>query len=1207
MIQKLGKYSIVEKLGEGAMGSVYKGYDEVLDRHVAIKTMAEDIRWNAELKLRFYREARSAASLHHPNIVVIHDLGEEGKITYIVMELLDGKDLKDLIKNRDPLALEEKISICAQVCEGLNHAHRAGIVHRDIKPGNIHFSVGGTVKIVDFGIAHIPSSDLTQSGVRLGTPIYMSPEQIRGETPDAQSDMFSAGIVFYELLTYVHPFRDKNMTKTLDNILFQNHFAFAEQLPDAPAGLWPILRTMLEKERGKRYLTMADAARAFRSLLADLEAASIKSAASLSQAKEDERRLEEQRQAQENERKLEEQRQAQMEAERQLAEQRQARHAALLEEARRALASRQYTPAIEALNEILQADAGHAAAAELRRQALVEAEAERTLLARRAAEIADLLGQGRASLRQEDFHAADARARKILELDPENADAGSLLKSISQARETKRRQEQIDALLASAKEALSRQDFAAAAASCSDALAIDPGHDGAKNLLLSIRQADEKKRREERIGQLLTLGHEAFQREDLAEAEKLARQALEEDPQHVRAKEFLAHIDETRQRRRKAEIAALVAHGRQALGRGAFPEAIDFGRQALAMDPEGIDAKNLLAAVEQAKENLRQAEIATALEAGRRALAGGDFEEAARKAEWVLNAEAKNKEAGILLKNIKQERKSRAKAEAKEKQRLEKENRRLEKEKRDAAAAASMDATVVLEHPEAAGKTARHGYGKIIAWAGVTVVVIAAAAFLAYRFYGPVRVPDISAQLAAAQANLERGLYDEAIAAAQSALDAVPGNAQASSLIESARTQKNAKEVSTLLLEAQSLRSQGKFQESLDTLAQLLARDPANESALSVKSQTESEIAATKSSEEQDAAAKTWLANAGALLATGKLAEAGAELDKVARLRPDMPELKVLRRQLLSRNEEVARLNRQKQDFDQKRKLTEDLGIQAEAQFGQGKYLEATKTIEQWLAAASQNSRAQMLQRQTQQALQYLKSYETYMAEKAYDQALTALGQLEKINPGDPQGGELRRRVEERRAAAKAFLFVYRLGLPGKLILDGAPVGTDGELENKSIAIGRHKLAIENSAGKQAGITLDYADGQTGAYVYEVGTLELRAMVDSDRVLLDRRRALEHTDSYEVEHRHLLGKCTGMLIVNGIRVAYRASDKSHSFEMPFSSLRLLYHPGEDKIEIQVIESKRSSSSGSSWTFKLQNAAQAAGIKELWDRLRKLIQ
>ncbi len=274
MIQKLGKYKIVDKIGEGAMGSVYKGYDSILDRNVAIKIMAEDIKWNPELKLRFYREARAAASLHHPNIVTVYDLGEEGKTTFIVMECLQGKNLKEIIQDKISIPLERKLSFIAQVADGLNHAHQGGFIHRDIKPGNIFITSTGTAKILDFGIAHIPASNLTRVGDRLGTPIYMSPELVRGAKYDARSDIFSAGIVFYEFLTYIHPFRDPKFDRTLNNILYLEKLPFAEHFPEAPSGLWPILNSCLAKEPDKRYASMAEAAAAFRGLIEELNQAS---------------------------------------------------------------------------------------------------------------------------------------------------------------------------------------------------------------------------------------------------------------------------------------------------------------------------------------------------------------------------------------------------------------------------------------------------------------------------------------------------------------------------------------------------------------------------------------------------------------------------------------------------------------------------------------------------------------------------------------------------------------------------------------------------------------------------------------------------------------------------------------------------------------------------------------------------------------------
>jgi hypothetical protein len=282
--------------------------------------------------------------------------------------------------------------------------------------------------------------------------------------------------------------------------------------------------------------------------------------------------------------------------------------------------------------------------------------------------------------------------------------------------------------------------------------------------------------------------------------------------------------------------------------------------------------------------------------------------------------------------------------------------------------------------------------------------------------------------------------------------------------------------------------------------------------------------------------------------------------------------------------------------------MTEDLGIQAEMLFEQGKYGEAYKIAEQWLAAAAQNTRAMTLQRQTQQALQHLKAFEALLAGKSYDEALAAVAQLEKINPRDPGLAEMRKRVEERMASAKAILSVFRLGRPCKLILDGAVIGAEGELENRSISVGRHKLVIENDGGKQVGNNLDYTDGQTIAFVYDAATMELRPMVETDRALLARRKTLEQVVTYEVEHRHVFGKCTGTLVISGLKVEYRASEKSHSFQKALSSLKLTAKAGDDKVEVQSTEGGQGTSS---WTFKVRNAAQAAEIKELWDRLQKL--
>ena len=201
-LRKLGKYEIRSELGRGAMGVVYKAYDPILEREVALKTMMATMgALDGESKSRFYREARSAAKLTHRNIVTIYDMGEEQGIPFIAMEFLDGIDLHRKLKLGGPLPLREGLNIISQVLRGLHYAHQFEIVHRDIKPANIYILRNGTAKILDFGIAKLASSEMTRTGMVLGTVDYMSPEQIRAEKAvDGRSDLFSAGVILYEFI-----------------------------------------------------------------------------------------------------------------------------------------------------------------------------------------------------------------------------------------------------------------------------------------------------------------------------------------------------------------------------------------------------------------------------------------------------------------------------------------------------------------------------------------------------------------------------------------------------------------------------------------------------------------------------------------------------------------------------------------------------------------------------------------------------------------------------------------------------------------------------------------------------------------------------------------------------------------------------------------------------------------------------------------------
>ena len=218
-MQTIGKYEVEKVLGRGGMGTVYQARDPVIHRTVALKTMTPGLAETPELKARFLREAQAAGGLRHQNIVTVYDLGEDHGQPYIAMEFVEGQDLEKIIQTRQPLSVEWKIDVLRQVCEGLAFAHRAGIVHRDVKPANIRVTSDGEVKIMDFGIAHLQSSTMTKSGLVLGTVHYMAPEQVEGQKIDHRADIFSVGAIAYELLAYRRPFDGDSLTQVMFHIM----------------------------------------------------------------------------------------------------------------------------------------------------------------------------------------------------------------------------------------------------------------------------------------------------------------------------------------------------------------------------------------------------------------------------------------------------------------------------------------------------------------------------------------------------------------------------------------------------------------------------------------------------------------------------------------------------------------------------------------------------------------------------------------------------------------------------------------------------------------------------------------------------------------------------------------------------------------------------------------------------------------------------
>ena len=277
MISQLGRYEIMGELGQGAMGVVYKARDPLIDRVVAIKTINLSLAMDEkeEYEGRFYQEAKAAGRLSHPNIVTIYDVGKSGDIAYIAMEFLEGRELRDLL-NGQRMPVDEVLAVTMQVARGLAYAHEKGVVHRDVKPSNIMVVHEGHAKITDFGIARMASAGVrTQTGMVLGSPKYMSPEQVMGKLTDQRSDIFSLGVMLYEMLTGQVPFIGENVNAIMYQTLNATPVSPGTMNPAVPDMLNFIVAKALAKGLDSRYQNAQDFANDLRACRDTLQRSSV--------------------------------------------------------------------------------------------------------------------------------------------------------------------------------------------------------------------------------------------------------------------------------------------------------------------------------------------------------------------------------------------------------------------------------------------------------------------------------------------------------------------------------------------------------------------------------------------------------------------------------------------------------------------------------------------------------------------------------------------------------------------------------------------------------------------------------------------------------------------------------------------------------------------------------------------------------------------
>ncbi|HEY8251940.1 MAG TPA: serine/threonine-protein kinase [Burkholderiales bacterium] len=272
-LKSLGRYQIQGVLGKGAMGLVYDGHDPKLNRRVAIKTILTATLDEATARhytVRFKREVRAVARLNHPNIVQVYDFGNEGDLAYIVMEYIKGKELKDHFEKKERFDLKTIFRLMTELLDALECAHEAGVIHRDIKPANLMIDAGGHAKLTDFGVARFTEPDgeqleATRAGTIVGTPSYMSPEQIQGQTLDRRTDIFSAGVVFYQLLTGQKPFEGTQWA--LAKKIVQDDPVWPSSLVQIPTAIDRVVARALAKAAEQRYQTARSFATSLKRIL----------------------------------------------------------------------------------------------------------------------------------------------------------------------------------------------------------------------------------------------------------------------------------------------------------------------------------------------------------------------------------------------------------------------------------------------------------------------------------------------------------------------------------------------------------------------------------------------------------------------------------------------------------------------------------------------------------------------------------------------------------------------------------------------------------------------------------------------------------------------------------------------------------------------------------------------------------------------------
>jgi len=630
--KKIGRYKIEGLLGQGTMGVVFKAYDPALERHAAIKVMNTGVEVDDELRARFFREARSAAKLSHPNIISIYELGENRKRPFIAMEYVEGEDLKAIIKNRAFIPLKEKLRWVSHICEGLDYAHRHGVIHRDIKPGNVFITKDGKLKILDFGLARLASSEMTRSGMLLGSPYYMSPEQVKGSHDiDGRSDLFSVGVVLYELISYRRPFEADTPTSVCFQIVSESHHPISLVLPGCTAELEQIINRALSKDRETRYQHGSELTTAlleFQDQLPRLQEALGKDIESLhAELKKGRRGF----------KKLLIQG---------LVDDKIFDPSELPPEGGDALMGSESDPDDYGSLLLRQAD--------LKRRL--------DLIARRKSEarqILELFKTARRQLKVDQQDACRSSLEAILKLHPGNAEALRMEQTLQEHHHDQESQLRLEAALAAARNALEQEDFERCLKATSSALELGPGHPEA----LALKDKALEGLNLGNLEELLATARQYEGEQDYQNCYQAAAEGLKLHPEHPELLEIQQSARKASDQQRK--VATLLEKAHRRLDQEQYSQTLKFVEKVLAVEPEHPEALDLKRSAqealppdrpelkelhEQAAENSTaqeeyQTHIAKLLEFVHNEIKRGDLQSALHNLSFLLELEPDHPEA----------------------------------------------------------------------------------------------------------------------------------------------------------------------------------------------------------------------------------------------------------------------------------------------------------------------------------------------------------------------------------------------------------------------------------------------------------------------------------------------------------------------------------------------------------------------------------